>query len=182
MIKTFFACWIENTIQTKNPDYELSCLVTDFSISPSLSLSLSLSLFRHRSGTYQRVINDEAKSCRCQAKRYSRGYNPVNFRTGAALPPVQWRARKPVVRCFAHGVRRDVFPGINCCFGVCLRPNYAAATQWDKPEILPLHREKLCDQRGCNAASSTIQPGWQRILLDNPLLPPPDDWYRSLPM
>ena len=95
----------------------------------SLSLSLFISLFRHRSGTYQHVINDKAKSCRCRAKRYSHGYNPVNFRTGAALPPVQWRARKPVVRCFAHSVRRDVFPGINCCFGVCLRPNYAAATQ-----------------------------------------------------
>lgn len=149
-------------------------------ISLYLSLSLFASLFRHRSGTYQRVINDEAKSCRCRAKRYSRGYNPVNFRAGTALPPVQWQARKPVVRCFAHSVRRDVFPGINCCFGVCLRPNYAAATQWDKPEILPLHREKLCDQRGCNAGSSTVQSGWHGSQFYWITSPPPPSLCRLI--
>jgi hypothetical protein len=77
-------------------------------------------------GTYQRVINGEAKSCRHRAKRCSHGYNPVNFRTGVALPPVQCRARKAVVRCFA---RRDRVHRNQLLFRGLLRPSYAAATQ-----------------------------------------------------
>lgn len=118
-----------NVLNVRNINKKIQTIGHPASSPVSLHLLLLFSRPFHRSGTYQRVINDEAKSCRCRAKRYSRGYNPVNFRAGAALPPVQWPARKPVVRCFAYGARRDVFPGINCCFGVCLRPNYAAATQ-----------------------------------------------------
>lgn len=43
---------------------------------------------RHWSETYQRVINDEAKSCRGRAKSLSHGYNPVNFAAGPTPCPI----------------------------------------------------------------------------------------------
>lgn len=94
-------------------------------------------------GTYQRVINGEAKSCRGRAKSLSHGYNPVNFVTGPTLCPMV--SKKIPCSLFCTRPRRDVFAGINCCFGVCLRPN--RASQWANAEILPQQREKLHNHR-----------------------------------
>lgn len=74
--------------------------------------------------TYQRVINDKANSCRGQAKSPSRGYNPVNFVAGPT--PCPMASKKIPCSLFCTSPRRDVFAGINCCFGVCLRPNRAS--------------------------------------------------------
>lgn len=105
---------------------------------------------RHWSKTYQRVINGEAKSCRDRAKSLSHGYNPVNF---AAEPtPCPIPSKKIPCSLFCTSPRRDVFAGINCCFGVCLR--LGRASQWASAEILPQQREKLHNQRNCNAAGS----------------------------
>lgn len=105
---------------------------------------------RHQSRTYQRVINGEAKSCRGRAKSLSHGYNPVNFVTGPT--PCPMASKKIPCSLFCTRPRRDVFAGINCCFGVCLRPS--RASQWASTEILPQQREKLHNQRSCNAAGS----------------------------
>lgn len=110
---------------------------------------------RHWSETYQRVINDEAKSCRGRAKSLSHGYNPVNFAAGPTPCPIP--SKKIPCSLFCTRPRRDVFAGINCCFGVCLR--LGRASQWASAEILPQQREKLHNQRNCNAAGScNVEP------------------------
>lgn len=110
---------------------------------------------RHWSETYQRVINDEAKSCRGRAKSLSHGYNPVNFAAGPTPCPIP--SKKIPCSLFCTRPRRDVFAGINCCFGVCLR--LGRASQWTSAEILPQQREKLHNQRNCNAAGScNVEP------------------------
>lgn len=110
---------------------------------------------RHWSETYQRVINGEAKSCRGRAKSLSHGYNPVNFAAGPTPCPIP--SKKIPCSLFCTSPRRDVFAGINCCFGVCLR--LGRASQWASAEILPQQREKLHNQRNCNAAGScNVEP------------------------
>lgn len=110
---------------------------------------------RHWSETYQRVINGEAKSCRGRAKSLSHGYNPVNFAAGPTPCPIP--SKKIPCSLFCTRPRRDVFAGINCCFGVCLR--LGRASQWASAEILPQQREKLHNQRNCNAAGScNVEP------------------------
>lgn len=110
----------------------------------------SIKSCRHWSRTYQRVINGEAKSCRGRAKSLSHGYNPVNFGTGPT--PCPMASKKIPCSLFCTRSRRDVFAGINCCFGVCLRPN--RASQWASAEILPQQREKLHNHHSFNAAGS----------------------------
>lgn len=146
-----------------------SCRTGFFS---SLSL-LSLFAPHHRSPgeTYQRVINGEAKSCRCRAKRYSRGYNPVNFRTLARPCPLSNAEQENPLFGVLHAVC-----DATCSLKSIVVSGFVCGRTTPRP-----HNETSRKYYRCTARNYTINlavnaalgarvsmPGWQRILPDKP--------------